>query len=64
MFKDSGVSVVNFEHISHLFLLFLQLNFKQVNVSWGRLYYIMTLYNLLILDRILQDPEELHHTIE
>ena len=25
---------VNFEHISHLFLVFLLLSFEQVNVSW------------------------------
>ena len=29
-----GVFIVNFEHILHLFLLFLFLTLKQVNVSW------------------------------
>ena len=34
--RRSGVFIVNFEHISYLFLvfLFLTLNFEQVNVSW------------------------------
>ena len=30
----SGVYVFNFEHISHLFLVFLLLIFEQVNISW------------------------------
>ena len=29
-----GVFIVNFEHISHLFLVFLLLDLGQVNVSW------------------------------
>ena len=32
--RDSGVFVVNFEHVSHLSLVFLLLTFKQVNVCW------------------------------
>ena len=34
MGRRSGVFIVNFEHISHLFLI-QSLNFEQVNVSWG-----------------------------
>ena len=32
--RRSGVFVVNFEHISHLALVFLIANFKQVNAGW------------------------------
>ena len=31
---SSGVFIVNFEHISHLVLRFLFVNFEQVNASW------------------------------
>ena len=33
--RRSGVLIVNFEHSSHLFILFLLFEFEQVNVSWG-----------------------------
>ena len=32
--RRSGVFIVNFEHISHLFLAFLLLDVEQVNVNW------------------------------
>ena len=32
--RRSGVFTVNFEHISHIFLVFLLLDFEQVNVCW------------------------------
>ena len=32
--RRSGVFIVNFEHISHLLLVFLLLTFEQVNVCW------------------------------
>ena len=31
----SGVFIVNFEHISHLDLVFLIVNFEQVNTGWN-----------------------------
>ena len=34
--RRSSVLIVNFEHISQIFLVFLLLNLKKVNVSWGR----------------------------
>ena len=33
--RCSGVFIVNFEHISHLVLVFLLFNFEQVNAYWG-----------------------------
>ena len=33
MFKVS-VFIINFEHISHTFLLFLFVDFEQLNVNW------------------------------
>ena len=30
----SGVVIINFEHISHLFLLFFFVDFEQVDVYW------------------------------
>ena len=35
--RRSGIFIVNFEHISHLFLVFLIVNFKQVNAGWDKL---------------------------
>ena len=32
--KYVQVFIINFEHISHLFLMFLLFDFEQVNVSW------------------------------
>ena len=32
--RRSGVFIVNFEHISHIFLAFLLFDFEQANVSW------------------------------
>ena len=32
--RCSGVFIVNFEHISHLDLMFLIVNFAQVNTGW------------------------------
>ena len=32
----SGVFIVNFEHISHLFLVFFVVDFEQANASWER----------------------------
>ena len=32
--RRSGIFVVNFEHILHLFLMFLLLTFEQVNADW------------------------------
>ena len=36
MFKVNNLDIfiVNFEHISHLVLLFLLVNFEQVNAGW------------------------------
>ena len=34
--RRSGVFIVTFEHISHLVLVFLFVNFEQVNVNWGK----------------------------
>ena len=33
---ERHVFIVNFEHISHLFLVLLLVDFEQVNVSWER----------------------------
>ena len=30
----SGVFIVNFEYVSHLFLVFFFVDFEQVNISW------------------------------
>ena len=32
--RRSGVFIVNFEHIAHLVLVFLLLNFEHVNAGW------------------------------
>ena len=32
--RRSGVSIVNFEHISHLFFTVFIIEFEQINVSW------------------------------
>ena len=32
--RDSGVFIVKFEHIAHLFLYVSIVDFEQVNVSW------------------------------
>ena len=32
--KDSGIFIVNFEHISHLALVFLLLSFEPGNAGW------------------------------
>ena len=31
-----GVFIVNFDNMSHLFLMFLFVDFEQINVSWER----------------------------
>ena len=33
--RRSYVFIVNFEHISHLFLCVFIVDFEQVNISWG-----------------------------
>ena len=33
--RRSCVFIVNFEHISHLFLCVFIVDFEQVNISWG-----------------------------
>ena len=38
--RHSGVFIVNFKHILHLFLVFPLLTLKQVNVSW-----VMSIFN-------------------
>ena len=35
--RRSGVFIVNFEYISHLFLLSLFNNFEQVTITWDRI---------------------------
>ena len=38
--RCSGMFIVNFEHISHLFLLFLLLTLKKQNVNWELSYVV------------------------
>ena len=48
--RRSGVFIINFEHISHLFLVFLFFDFEQVTVRWILLfvYYKNGILSLLI----------------
>ena len=50
--RRSGVFIINFEHISHLFSSVSTVDFEQVNVSW-----VTVSWNNLKVGRLLQsDP--------
>ena len=58
----SGLFIVNFEHISHLVLVFILIdNLKQVNSSWILTIYThyMLKFNLLLL--VLKESPSLHY---
>ena len=48
--RRSGVFIVNFEHISHLFLQFFYCHFEQVNVSWDERKLVFKLSQNLFFD--------------
>ena len=49
--RRSGIFVVNFEHVLHLFLMFLLLTFEQVNADWE-----VNIARLSCFDKISSDP--------
>ena len=51
--RRSGVFIVNFQHISHLFLMLLLLDFEQVDVNWFTLNLHLLITSKLLFENIL-----------